>query len=348
MIATLIDKYKNYRKQGYLNFPGQYKHKYAFIGVGNHSISNLYPNIDYLGVPLKYIVTRSRSNAEKMALRYAHALGTNRIDDILNDDEVKAVFICSSPAVHFALTKECLEAGKSVFVEKPPCMNLKEFQILQALSEEKAVHWITGLQKRYASVYSVLKAQMKKVHTYNMRFLTGAYPEGDELLDLFIHPLDLIIFLFGNINTFQLSYTQNGGTLSLFLQTVHHTGIQGIMELSTAYSWDNAVETMLVNSDKGIFEVENMHKLSYYPKSPSLMGIPLEKVISFHNKKYLLFNNTGFVPVGKYNQVYTQGYFSEIKAFVNLVEGKRAGEKTRPDQVLPTYILLEDIRKSMQ
>ena len=37
---NLIDKYKNYKKQRYLNSPSKYKSKFAFIGVGNHSINN--------------------------------------------------------------------------------------------------------------------------------------------------------------------------------------------------------------------------------------------------------------------------------------------------------------------
>ncbi|MBW8051210.1 MAG: hypothetical protein FVQ77_12890 [Cytophagales bacterium] len=53
IIKDIIEKYKNLRKQNYLNHPLNYKSKFAFIGVGNHSISNLYPCLDYLSVPLK-------------------------------------------------------------------------------------------------------------------------------------------------------------------------------------------------------------------------------------------------------------------------------------------------------
>ena len=55
MIAPLINKYKAFRKKKQLSQYSSYSGEYAFVGVGNHSLSNLYPVIDYLGVPLKYI-----------------------------------------------------------------------------------------------------------------------------------------------------------------------------------------------------------------------------------------------------------------------------------------------------
>lgn len=33
--------------------------------------------------------------------------------------------------------------------------------------------------------------------SYNLKYLTGSYPEGDAMLDLFVHPLDYVTFLFG-------------------------------------------------------------------------------------------------------------------------------------------------------
>ena len=31
----------------------------------------------------------------------------------------------------------------------------------------------------------------------NLKYLTETYPEGDVMLDLFVHPLDYVTFLFG-------------------------------------------------------------------------------------------------------------------------------------------------------
>ncbi len=33
--------------------------------------------------------------------------------------------------------------------------------------------------------------------SYNLKYLTETYPEDDVMLDLFVHPLDYVTFLFG-------------------------------------------------------------------------------------------------------------------------------------------------------
>ncbi|MBW8051209.1 MAG: Gfo/Idh/MocA family oxidoreductase [Cytophagales bacterium] len=90
-----------------------------------------------------------------MALRYKGATGTDNLDMILKDDEVKGVFLCSDPAVHFDLTKKILLANKSVFVEKPPCLTLDELEELKRTEEKTGQVCLVGLQKRYSNVYSI-------------------------------------------------------------------------------------------------------------------------------------------------------------------------------------------------
>ncbi|MCH8317121.1 MAG: Gfo/Idh/MocA family oxidoreductase [Bacteroidetes bacterium] len=344
IIKNVIEKYKNLRKQNYLNHPLNYKSKFAFIGVGNHSISNLYPCLDYLSVPLKYVLTKNISNAKKMALRYKGAIGTDNLDMILKDDEVKGVFLCSDPALHFELTMKILLANKFVFVEKPPCLTLEELEELKSTEEKTGQVCLVGLQKRYSNVYSILKKQSKEPASYNLRYLTGAYPEGDEILDLFIHPLDIIIYLFGDVEKVAIKAVKRNRNTTLFLLAEHKSGVKGSLELSTDYSWSGAEERLIVNTSKGVFEVKGMNKLIFTPKSQSVMGIPFEKVLSFHLKHEILFDNTGFVPIGKYNQVYTHGYFNEIEAFVNLVEGRKGDIRTSLDDITATYQLMSEIK----
>ena len=50
-----------------------------------------------------------------------------------------------------------------------------------------------------APAVQILLKRLRKEHliSYDLHFLTGNYPEGNALIDLFIHPLDLVTFLFG-------------------------------------------------------------------------------------------------------------------------------------------------------
>lgn len=62
MIKELINRYKRIRTEHYLR--QTYKKQYAFVGMGNHSLTNLYPVLYYLGVPLKYICVTSTRKAK--------------------------------------------------------------------------------------------------------------------------------------------------------------------------------------------------------------------------------------------------------------------------------------------
>jgi len=63
--------------------------------------------------------------AQKAAEPFA-SKGTNNIQDIWNDPEVKAVFIVVPNQLHFSFIKDALKAGKHVFVEKPMTETLQE------------------------------------------------------------------------------------------------------------------------------------------------------------------------------------------------------------------------------
>ena len=94
MIEKVIERFKQYNKQSFLDLASAHK-KYAFMGVGNHSISNIYPVIQQLSIPIKIVQSRTITNAEKMASRFNVAY-TNSIDDICKNEEIEGVFVSST------------------------------------------------------------------------------------------------------------------------------------------------------------------------------------------------------------------------------------------------------------
>lgn len=337
MVSSLIERYKKVKKRALLSKYSSYKNKYAFVGVGNHSLSNLYPVIDYLGLPLKYICTRTLESATSLAVKY-NCEGTNNYDRILSDPEIGAVFICTTATAHFDLVKKALIAGKNVFVDKPPCLSAKELKELSQLSEGKIV--VVGVQKRYSKVYQELKSNLKSPISYNYKYLTGAYPEGDPIWDLFIHPLDVVSFLFDEVES--VNRVKNQGTWHI--QIVHKNGVVGNVELSTDYTWDSASENLSVVAKEGVFKSSNSFELSYHAKSKVVFGVPLEKVVSKPQTIELLVSNTGFIPTSEYNTVHLQGYFDEIKTFVDLVEGNKAVNYSSLKDLKATFKLIEQVR----
>ena len=56
---------------------------------------------------------------------------TADFDELLADDELDAVVIATPVPTHYGFAKRALEAGKHVFVEKPPAMTAGEMEELR-------------------------------------------------------------------------------------------------------------------------------------------------------------------------------------------------------------------------
>jgi virulence factor len=345
MLQNLISKIKNKRKQGYLGI--NHKKKYAFVGIGSHSINNLYPVINYFRLDLKYIVTNSADNAKLIDRNFAHSIGTVDLERVLQDEEIAGIFICANPGAHFGLVKKVLQANKNVFVEKPPCLNLEELKELVELEKLSTGSCLVGFQKQYAPANLALKKQLKNSCSYNYRYVTGGYPEGDPFLEIFIHPISLLLFLFGRIDSSNILHHQTKGGLTLSLQLDHSNHSMGTIELSTDYSWVNATEKLIVNTEKGIYKISDTEELTFEPKAGTVLKVPKEKIFKLANKTVTLSQRNNFNPVFENNQIYSSGYFSEIDNFIQICESGRGKNNSTLSGCFDTYELINAIKRKM-
>lgn len=332
---SLIDKYKRLRSVSYLN--ETYSGAYAFVGLGNHSLANLYPVIHYLQIPLKYICVTSEEKAALISGKFRGVSGTTDLDSVLADPEIKGVFAAASPKAHYAIAKKVLESGKALFVEKPPCSGIAELEDLISMQGIA----VAGLQKRYAPAVRMLRKKLSAEHllNYDLHYCTGAYPEGNALLDLYIHPLDLVCHLFGKAEI--LSKVRVGNN-SLLL-TLKHERITGTLELSTEYGWTDARETLSVNTSTGLYSLDGMEKLTLELKPAVIAGVPLEKIGIGKGGTKVLFSRNSFSPVLKENPVYMQGFFDEIRNFAERSQGRKAEVISDLDSLRDTYSLITSL-----
>ena len=310
MIQQLIDRYKRFRTKRLLS--KAYQYSYAFVGMGQHSMTNLYPVLHYLGVPMKYICVTSKQKALLIESKIPHIIATTSIDDILGDDTVKGIFVSASPEAHFSIASRILKTGKSLFIEKPPCKTLNQLDTLINLQNlYGSPIAMVGLQKQYAPAMKILRKRLGKEQliNYDIHYLTGAYPEGNVLLDLFIHP-----------------------------------HIVGTLELSTAYTWANAEESIKVSTTRGIYHLSQMDELTFVAHSSTLFGLPIEKVHSRNKTVEYLYARNNYIPTFPNNQIYSQGYFNELQNFVDAVEGHKDSVDSSLQSLRDVYALLENIK----
>jgi UDP-2-acetamido-3-amino-2,3-dideoxy-glucuronate N-acetyltransferase len=106
----------------------------AVVGSGSWG-KNLVRNFHEIGV-LKAVCDVNETNFDELREKYS-ATYTNSIDEILKDDEIKAVAIATPSETHYELAKKFLLSGRDVFVEKPLALKVDEAVELVKISEEK-------------------------------------------------------------------------------------------------------------------------------------------------------------------------------------------------------------------
>nr|MCR4921136.1 gfo/Idh/MocA family oxidoreductase [Bacteroidaceae bacterium] len=98
-----------------------------------------------------------------------------------------------------------------------------------------------------------------------------------------------------------------------------------------------------VCTSKGIYRLSQMELLTFEPKHSSILGIPYEKVHKHNKTIEYLFARNNFTPIFPNNQIYSQGYYSEILSFITSVEHGHSSALTDIATVKPTYEVLMSI-----
>jgi virulence factor len=329
MLELAIKKFNNIRKSKVLsNSLYHTSKKYAFIGVGMHSLTNLYALLHHFGIRLKWICTASSDYSREMFKLFTDCQFTHDINDIVADGEVEGVFVCSSPSSHFEILSSLLVSGKKIFVEKPPCQTVSELKRLIDLSKNTSICKV-GLQRRYWPGNKTFVKKISSAKSYNYTFHFGNYIQGDPYTELFIHALDYCSHLFGDyIVKASQRFSYDKG-LTTHLLTEHTNGIKGIMELSTHYSWDDPTDIIHVNCVNEAFTIQYPQLVKGTQKPKGMLGVPLERIWTMPKvtKEYFSTKNL-ILPVPETNTLLIHGFYNEIKAFIELVEK----ESSKTDQ----------------
>ena len=311
--------------------------------MGQHSLTNLYPVLHYLGISLKYICVTSERKAQLIEQKFVGVKATTSLDEVLKDESIKGVFVSASPSAHFSIASQVLKSGKSLFIEKPPCQTLEELdQLIDLQRLYCSPITMVGLQKHYAPAVQLLKQSLRKERliSYDLHYLTGAYPEGNALLDLYIHPLGLVCHLFGQPEILVCRQVAKDS----YILMLQHPHIVGTLELSTAYTWTTAKESLKVCTRSGVYDLTQMESLAFTPNSTTFLGMPIEKMRTKNSTVEYLYQCNYFTPILINNQIYMQGYFNEITNFINAVEGLGNQLSTSFKEVRGVYEIIGKIK----
>lgn len=186
--------------------------------VGTGGISRLHAN-GYKKCPdveIKAISDISEAHSKRFAEDYGIKNIYTDYKEMLKDDEIEAISICTPNALHAPVAIAAFEAGKHVICEKPISTNAEDARAMVAAGKKSGKIFMMGFNNRFRGDTQLLKKciengdlgeiyyaktgwlRRKGIPGMGGWFTTKALSGGGPLIDLGVHVLDLTLWLMGN------------------------------------------------------------------------------------------------------------------------------------------------------
>lgn len=322
----------------------------GIIGFGSMGKTHLYSvkNIPFffdtdIKPQVVSVCNRNVEKARQACQRYDIPHYTDNEDDIIYNDQIDIVDICTPNICHFETAKKAILAGKHVYCEKPLGISYDEAIALAKLAKEKNVFCQIVFNNRFLS--AIMRAReltaegyLGKILSFSVRYLHSSALDIDKragwkqdhdicgggvLFDLGSHALDLVYYLMGNIKSIygksQIAFPkrlgvdgkewQTNADEAFYILATLENGAVGTVEVSKIITGSNDDLTLEIHGEEGSlrFSLMDPNFLEVYKREkavPALGGL------------------SGYTKVECVNRYpYPGGIFPSVKAPVGWLRG---------------------------
>lgn len=168
------------------------------------------------------VMRRDAEKAKDYAARHGVPKWYDNANDLINDEEINAIYIATPPAFHEEYAIAAINAGKSVYIEKPMALNFASANMIAKVAEEKNIKVSVAHYRRGQPLFNKVKQLLKEkvigeVRFARLEFYKKQLPEealripkvawrinpqiagGGLFHDIAPHQLDLMYWFFGDI-----------------------------------------------------------------------------------------------------------------------------------------------------
>ena len=198
--------------------PSSYKaHKpvLGFVGAGNYASRILIPAFKSAGAQLHTILTSGGISGVVHGLRAGFTEASTDFNALLSNQVVNTIAIVTRHNTHASLVTQALNAGKSVFVEKPLAINFAQLAEVQDVYGQLCIdktrpQLMVGFNRRFAPQVKKMKILLDSViepKSFIMTINAGEIPTnhwtqdigvgGGRIIGEACHFIDLMRFLVG-------------------------------------------------------------------------------------------------------------------------------------------------------
>ena len=189
----------------------------------------------------------------------------NDYKEMLADEEIDAVLVCSSTDTHADISIEAAQAGKHVFCEKPVDLTPEKVKAVIAAVEKAGVKLQVGFNRRFDHNFAHVRSLINdgKVGNLELIKITSRDPQppsaeyaavsGGMFLDMTIHDFDMARFLAGcDVTEVYVNATclvdpaigEAGDVDTAIINLKFENGALGVIDNSrrAAYGYDQRIE----------------------------------------------------------------------------------------------------------
>jgi predicted dehydrogenase len=189
------------------------------VGLIGFGLSGRYFHSPFLstnpGFKIKTVVERTKNDAQAFDPEIGNA---RSVDELLSDESIDLVFICTPNDTHFPYAMDALENGKHVVIEKPFAATEEEARQLFELAEKKGLVLTAYQNRRWDSDFLTVKKILSEGKLGDIIEFESHYdryrevvpteswkeksvPVGGNLYNLGPHLIDQVLVLFGEPET---------------------------------------------------------------------------------------------------------------------------------------------------
>jgi UDP-2-acetamido-3-amino-2,3-dideoxy-glucuronate N-acetyltransferase len=174
----------------------------AVIGCGywGKNLVRVFSQLDALGC----VCDTDAARFGALAISGAKPKFTDKLADVLGDAAIDAVAVATPAATHYEVVKQCLAAGKDVFVEKPLALNVEQGQELVALAQQSGRILMVGHILLYHPAVVKLRQLIQEgalgriLYCYSNRLNMGLIRTEENILWSFApHDISVMLHLLG-------------------------------------------------------------------------------------------------------------------------------------------------------
>jgi len=249
------------------------------------------------------VMRRDAAKAKDFAERHQVPVWYDKVSNILENEEIDAVYIATPPSSHLEYALKVLAAGKHVYLEKPMVLSVEESEVLCTSVNASNSKLVVAHYRRFLPIYVKVKAlieakEIGAVKYADIKFFKEAANHSDEnwrlnaaisggglFHDLAPHQLDLMYYFFGDYAGAKgFSYNQGGGKEAVDL-------VNGVISFKNGIQfrgiWDFGAPRHLVQDNCTIYGTHGSISFSFFGGEVSVVSGAKKRIYNFENPVHI-------------------------------------------------------------